>query len=272
MTGVLLFVILLLALNLSSAVSIFNRPKVLAKSYKTDGTSSPILEPSTTSLAPDYETTTSDSNSTLDQAEVKNIEQPRPASVSNDFSKDIDNIADALSRLIKSDDDSAKNAAGNGTGNGTDCEKGKEVSSSYSPYCDLVKSYYVLEHHENNREGLSVIFELKKSFSHDQQIRHYVIRAARIISSDNIAETRFNLIPWNQKISHSIIIIDNLKEGQYNVQICAITAGFTPSFVDNEKFSWARDAKTHTLKLQAPPQKVDEKVKDTANDAMMIHW
>jgi hypothetical protein len=141
------------------------------------------------------------------------------------------------------------------------------------PHCDLVKSYYVLHNHHGSSDRWSVLFELKDTVfsTWDDVIGYYVVRSTRISheNSSEVEETHFSLVPWAPH--RRLITLENLHEGEQVVQICSMTAAFKPSFLDNDEFSWAKDAPTYTLNLKPAWKKVDEESKKSSNDKV-AHW
>jgi len=148
-------------------------------------------------------------------------------------------------------------------------EAGKAGSRQFNANCDLVKGFYVIQHHWNtksNKNAWTIWFELKHDLLQEktwmQRPDYFVIRSQRGDESNSTEheETRFNLIQW--KSDQKFITLDNLQAGQYAFQVCAMTSSFKPSLLDTDQFSWMKHAPAYRARLHPTPaeEKGDEKV------------
>jgi len=139
---------------------------------------------------------------------------------------------------------------------------GGSSNNQYNANCDLVESYYVIQHHWKNTNAWVVLFNIKDTTRQatfgDEVPRQYVVRS-QLMSQQNpgeIVETRFVLVPW--KDNQHTVAIDALQVGEYRFQICAMTDSFKPTLLDNDQFSWSKHASTHRVHLH--PTSAEEKL------------
>jgi len=129
----------------------------------------------------------------------------------------------------------------------------------FNPNCDLIQDYDIHQYHRQDHESWSVSFNLKNALRRAMfQIEapsHYIVRYQKT-DKITVGEMQFLVVPANHR--QNKIAVENLSPSVYDFQICAISASFKPSFLDESSFSWVKEARIHRLRLQSGSEEQTE--------------